>query len=485
MSEDRAHAQVLGDPRWADGRVRSRQGLAVGMAWLGSVVLLGLAGVLGWKLFPELWAEGSPWAWAILVSPLPGLHALVHAVRQTLRWRRFGSATLELDPFPGSLGGHVGGAVQIPLGRRGPVPALGEGLGEGRFRVIVSCIHTRISRSTTSSGRSRWDTVVWSEEVEPTLSRSAQGIACAFAVAVPEGLPPTEPASPSYHHWAVRVVGELPGEDFDQAFEVPVLATAEPLHARYVEPSRRAKPGAEAGAGTAVGPGAAAGGRLGADGSGADAAATSPTGPLADLPRRTVRATPTSRGIRLHYPMGREPTTGIMMTLVGAVFCGMGVFIGTRSAGDVDFLDLASLDLFALVIGGVGGLLGLAAALVGLLLLLLGLYVLVNSLQVDLDPQRVRARRRLLGIPVSTRSAAVADLAGIEMKISGQVGQGAQASVSYRIFARLPGGKRLALGDGIRGTPVAAALAALIEDTTGQTVEKAARGSIRERAGDV
>jgi len=495
MGEARVHAQghaeVLADPRWAGGRVGSRQGRAVGMAWLGPVILLGLSGVVGWNLFPELWAEGSPWAWAILASLLPGLHALVHAVRETLRWRRFGSTTLELDPFPGSLGGHVGGTVQIPLGRGGLSPALidvteGRTQGrEGRFRVIVSCIHTRVSRSSTRSGQTRWDTVVWSEELEPALSRSAQGLACAFAVAVPEDLPPTEPASPSYHHWAVRVVGELPGEDFDQTFEVPVLATPEPLHARYVEPSRRAKPGVDAGAGAVVGAsgmgsGAAAGGLLGADAPGAAATARTPTGPLGDLPRRTVRATPTARGIRLHYRMGREPTAGIVMALVGVVLGGTGVLIGGRSAGD-----LASADVFGLLIGGVGGLMGLAAGLFGLGLLLLGLYLLANSLEVELGPQHVRARRRLLGIPVSTRSAAVADLAGIDMTINGQVGQGAQARVSYQIVARRRDGKRLAMGDGIRGTPVAAALAALIEGATGHRVEKKARTSPRARAADV
>jgi len=474
-----AQAEVLADPRWAGGRVRSRQGLTVGMAWLGPVVLLGLPGILAWKLLPELWAEGSPWAWAILASPLPGLHALVHAVRETLRWRRFGSTTLELDPFPGSLGGHVGGTVQIPLGRSGLSPALVDGR-EGRFRVIVSCIHTRISRSSTRSGQTRWDSVVWSEELAPTLSRSARGLACAFAVAVPEDLPPTEPASSSYHHWAVRVVGELPGEDFDQTFEVPVLATPEPLHARYVEPSRRAKPEADAGAGAALGGAAGAGGRLGAEGAAGAATATAPTGPLADLPRRTVRAAPTSRGLRLHYPVGREPAAGIGTTLVGVILGGMGIFLGARSAGD-----LASGDLFALVFGGVGGLMGLAAGLFGLALLLLGLYLLANSLEVELDPRHVRARRRLLGIPVSTHSAAVADLAAIEMTINGQVGQGAQARVSYRIVARRRDGKRLALGDGIRGTPVAAALAALIEGATGRAVEKKARTSPRARAAGV
>jgi len=445
MGEDRARTELLADPRWAEGRVRSRQGLAVGMAWLGPVVLLGLAGVLGWKLLPGLWAQGSPWAWAILVSPLPGLHALVHALRQTLRWRRFGSTTLELDPFPGSLGGHLGGTLQIPLGGGG----LSSAVSEGSFRVSVSCIHTRISRSSTRAGQTRWDSVVWSEEVEPALARSAQGIACAFAVPVPEDLPPTELASESYHHWAVRVAGELPGEDFDQAFEVPVLATPEPLHARHVEPSR-------------------------------PPAAASRAGRSGDLPRRTVRVAPTSRGVRLHYPMGRERAAGIPMTVVGGLFCGLGVFFGTRSAGE-----LASLDPLALVMGGVGGLVALAAALFGLVLLLLGLYLLANSLEVDLDPQRVRARRRLLGIPVATRSGAVADLAGIEMTITGQLGQGAQASVSYRITARLPGGKRLALGDGIRGTPVATALAALVEEATGHPVQRKARSSRLERAGGV
>lgn len=452
---------LLEDRRWAKGRVRSSEAAAVGAAWLGAVVLLGFSGILLARLLPETWAQGSPWSWAILASPLPGLHVLFHAVRRTLRWRRFGTTTLVLDPFPGSLGGDVGGTLQIPLGERG----LPLEMGELSFRVVLSCIHTRISRRRTGSGRSKWDTVVWREEVEPRLSRGFGGLACAFAIPVPEDLPPSQPRSPSYHHWAVRVVGALAGHDFDQTFEVPVLETAEPLRAKHLEPSPAARPESAARArGAASRPpfDTERAGDGGERGLGMSA--------FAGLPARTVRLAPTERGLKLNYPMGREGVAACMALLFGALFGGGGVAVGRHALGP-----LGSWDVFGLIFGGIGGFVALAGGAFGLLLMLLGAFMLGNSLEVDLEGERVRTRRRLLGIPIATRRARLSEIESLGLEITGQMGQGAQAHVSYRIFARLAGGGTLVLGDGVRGHRVAAALAEAIAAQTGLPLQKLRR----------
>lgn len=47
--------------------------------------------------------------------PLVGIGLLIWAIRTTLEWRRFGQTLLTLDPYPGSIGGHVGGFIEVPI----------------------------------------------------------------------------------------------------------------------------------------------------------------------------------------------------------------------------------------------------------------------------------------------------------------------------------------------------------------------------------
>jgi hypothetical protein len=60
-------------------------------------------------------ARGNQMRWIALLFPLVGLGLLVWAMRQTLGWRRFGMTLLGLDPFPGAIGGDVGGTVELRL----------------------------------------------------------------------------------------------------------------------------------------------------------------------------------------------------------------------------------------------------------------------------------------------------------------------------------------------------------------------------------
>jgi len=430
---------LLYDPRWADGRVETSAASRPAMAWAAAIIWNAVAATLLVVVFPELWAEGSPFAWGILLFALPGLHLFVHAALVTARWRRFGSLTLHLDPFPGSLGGHVGGWVELPLGRQ----AMGRTASESRFRVTVSCIR-RERRERSSGSNSTSEKVVWTQEVEPEVARRGRGLDVRFAVEVPEGLPATDVArsdggaasARKGHAWAVRIVGEMPGADFDQSFDVPVVDSGE----------------ARLAAGTETSPSTRGEVRRG------------------ELPRSVVRIHPDARGLRFHYPLGRDPYAGVMLTLFGAVFGGAGVFLAAFVVAD-----FAAADFFGIFFGGVGAVVALAFAGVGLLMFVLGLFTLTNSLEVRIGAGDVTTRRKLLGIPVSTRSVPTDSLTGIRMKVTGQTGQGVQARVRYSIVGIVEGPgderhRRIALGDGLPGPGVADAVAARIEEATGVAV---------------
>ena len=68
-----------------------------------------------------------------------GLGLLVWAVRQTLAWRCFGMTLLELDPFPGAIGGDIGGLLELRL-------------PYSPFRITLTCLYV-YTRRLFSTGK--------------------------------------------------------------------------------------------------------------------------------------------------------------------------------------------------------------------------------------------------------------------------------------------------------------------------------------------
>lgn len=407
---------------WADGRARSGDRREILRIWFAVLVWGALSAPLAWAVLPGQWEEGTVWAWVVVAFFLLGVWILVQALRMTLIWRRFGRLTLELDPFPGSPGGDVGGSVVVPV-RIHARPELG---------VTLSCvlIEVRGGRHPT-----RWESVEWSRSGIPRVEPASEGIRVRFTFRVPEGLPSTGEPSSRYHRWMVRLTGAVPGVDLDATFEVPVFARAAPAAA--ADPAPVEDPEAP--------------GRR-------------------ELPRSVVRVEPAREGVRLVYPPGRDRRTAVLLVIFGAVFggtaAGMGFFLIREHGGAGSGLAVFVLGFGALVLGGF--------LLFGLLLIGAGLYSLLNRLEVELSRRRVAAARRLLGVPLR-REAGTDEVARVELSIAGQVGQGARARPSYDVRAFCRDGSRLYLGDGIPGPDVAESLARLVEEETGLGVERVPR----------
>ena len=100
------------NPDWANNRIMSdvrsneRRGWIFAVVWC-AVCLPLLFGIE--DLFRDVAQE--PLKLLVLLFPAAGLFFLVRAYRQSRQYKVFGAAPLSLDPFPGSLGGHVGGRV--------------------------------------------------------------------------------------------------------------------------------------------------------------------------------------------------------------------------------------------------------------------------------------------------------------------------------------------------------------------------------------
>ncbi|RMH19108.1 MAG: hypothetical protein D6701_05355 [Gemmatimonadetes bacterium] len=411
---------ALDDERWAGGRVRARGGATVAAHWFGAVIWTILAGAAMWGWVTQR-ADLHPlllWGIPLFAAVAPLL--VFTAVRETLRWRRFRGLELALDPFPGSLGGHVGGSLELPCVRA----------GDGHFTVTLACVRTEVRGR--GEDRSRWEKVLWSRDVDPAVESAGLGVRLRFTFELPADLPPSEPESDAYVWWTIRVRAALPGADLDQTFEVPVLKVDPPLTAAH------------------------------------PALAPPRTGDPFDLPAGPVTAERHGAGVRLVYPRFRQAVAGVMMTVFGAVFLGGGLlaFGATSQAGGGGFgaIFVAFGLLFLVVFGLVGG-----------LLLLLGLFTLFNRLTVEADRRRVVTVRSLL-FPLR-HEVAVADLDHLELRVNGQTGQGARATVSYELRGVPRIGRRhLALGDGIEGSALANAIAELVSEATGLEWRERVRG---------
>ena len=115
---------------------------------------------------------------ALPAFTLLGLLIFFIAVRETLRWRRFGRLKMMLDPLPGSIGGHVGGSLELAIHQA----------SASDFRVMLMCVRDRLVKTKDGTGRS--ESVEWAKETLPEVGRSGSGVRLRYTFEVPEGLPP-------------------------------------------------------------------------------------------------------------------------------------------------------------------------------------------------------------------------------------------------------------------------------------------------------
>ncbi|MDH3271063.1 MAG: hypothetical protein OEN56_07005 [Gemmatimonadota bacterium] len=408
---------------WSGGVVASRDKADLGALWffagVWNVLTLGML---------VAWLRGGmndlpAFLGGLLVaSAVSGIALVGQALIQTARENRFRDARLRLDPFPGSIGGQVGGSVDVEVRFGSEVDA----------RATLHCIHSYMSGS--GEDRRRREDVVWSSEVVPELEGSAGGTRLWFVFDVPEMDVPesgNESATGDYHYWSIHLSAQVPGADLDRTFVVPVFRVEPPLEASH--PFHTAALDAR------------------------------------ELATRGVRVERSVRGLTLRYAPGRYGGTPLGLVLFGALCVGSGTFIFTLIGGDLGILGFLFGGTFLTVFG-----------LTGVFLFLSGLQMLVNGLTVELGGQAIRSTRRYLFL-TTTREARLSDLTRIQAKVSMQTGQGRRANTVYAIEGRLQNGKRIPLGDGIRGAYLLDRIRSLIEAETGLSVEVALRRSKRLR----
>jgi len=400
---------------WEDAQIKSDAGKGAWFFWLFAIVWNAISIPILVSLPEELHKDNYA-ALIALLFPAVGLFLIYKAVSRTLEYRHFGRVLFSMDPYPGAIGGHVGGHIQaknLDYRRASKAQTLS---------VKLECVYSYVSGS--GKNRSRRESIKWAERGRPKIDNAIEGVNLAFRFDVPEHLPQADvEQSGAYHFWRLSVMADVPGIDLDRSYNIPVFATGETSHSISHNVSAQA---------------AAARKRE------SDAAGLAIASGQFDIEglSRSMRLHNEGNRIHLKFPMFRNK----FLTLFAAIF-----------AGGFGF---ASYSIADMVSGG--GLFGIFIAifsipffLVALVAAIAVIYLPFNNLRVSIQPGEVSVLRRLLVIPIYRRQLQRAEISHLSIKRSGSTGQGVDKIEHFKINAHDKQGRKVTLAEDIDGEDVA------------------------------
>ena len=389
---------------WQTPTIRSGSRATMWFAWGFAAFWNAISAPLPFLIYPEVVEKGNLLALIGLLFPVVGVGLVVWAVVRTLEWRRFGNAPVTLDPFPGAIGGHVGGTIDVNV----PYDAA------SRFSLTLTSLRSYVSGS--GDNRSRRERPAWQDGQVAHATMGPNGTTLTFRFDVPEGLTPSDALQDSddYHLWRLNLKAELPGTDIDRDYEIPVYATGAPsqhLSSFSIDEARAEQRDID----------------------------------LARI-RDSVLLERGFSGKRMLFPAGRNLPGGIVGFIIGSVFAGAGWFLGVQEN-----------HWFMGIIFGV----------VGILVALSAIYMLANSLEVIQAGESLRTVRRLFGVPVQRREMRRSDFVRFEKTSSMSSQSGSKHVMYYSLRAVDAAGGKLVVGEGFRGAGQADAAAEMIASEFG------------------
>lgn len=389
---------------WQSASIRSSSKLGMWGMWAFAAIWSLISAPMPFIAYREIIEKENYLAIAALLFPIVGIGLIGWAVKLTREWRRFGPTPVTLDPFPGSIGGHVGGTIDLHL----PFDP------GNRFLITLNNLHSYISGSGKS--RSRRESALWQDEILGHAESSASGTRITFRFDVPEGQKESDATKDgkAYDLWRLNVRAELPGANLDRDFEIPVYATAQTSGS--LTPLRLERSRAEQ-----------------------DAYYDQEI-------RRHVEITSTGSGKRLHYPMFRKPVSNGAAILIGGVFASVGWVMAVMEGEKI----------FGAVFGGVGAIVAITA-----------FYMLFKSLDIVQSSDTITSVRRVLGIPIRKRSMRVSEFHRFEIDNGMQTQSGKKHTIHLSVKAIDRHANEMILGEAFHGQTAAAAAVRMLEAELG------------------
>ena len=396
----------LANDKWQTAVIKSGSKATMWAGWAFAAFWNLVSAPLPFVIYTEVTEKNNLPALLGLLFPLIGLGLITWAVKRTLEWNRFGPAPVTLDPFPGSIGGHVGGTIDVNL----PYDA------GTQFSLTLTNLHSYVSGS--GKNRSRKESAKWQDTQVAHTSSGAKGSRLSFRFTVPDDLEESaaDQSDESYYLWRLNVKADLAGVDIDRDYEIPVFATGE-KSAQLSEFSIKQ-------------------------------ARTEQNKMDVAVIESLVSLSYEAGGRVMRFPMGRNLLSGFSGLIFGAIFTGAGWYLIKYESH--------------LFMGGIFG-------LVGLLIVVSAFYFVLNSLEVAQEGGDIVTLRRILGIPVKRGRMRRADFVRFSKKASSKTQSGKQHTIHYTISAVDSTGQKLVVGEGFKGASQADAAADFIARQFGLT----------------
>jgi hypothetical protein len=401
---------------WGSAKIRSQGRSGVFGVWGFTIFWNAISTPLLFILPRELEKNNYP-ALIALLFPLVGAVLLYKAVLVALEYRRFGRVLFEMDPFPGAVGGQVGGQVHISN------LAYDTAVDKSTLLAVrLECVYSFMSGS--GKDRSRRETIKWAEEGMPQLEKLTPGVRLRFTFDLPDHLPEADAEqSGAYHFWRLTLKAEIPGVDLNRNYNIPVIKSD--ATSRFIRHNVSDKVAA----------------RKARD---SEAAKFSIAQGNFDLPglSRAMRFSQQGDEIKLVFPMFRNK----VLTLFAAVF-----------AGGFGFASYSMFD-FGSSSGGFGILTSLYSipfVLVALTASIATIYLPFNNLRVSIRSGQVTVLRRLLFVPVFYKRLDAGSISYLSIKRSGSTGQGVDKIEHFKLLANDRWGKSVTIAEDLDGEDVA------------------------------
>lgn len=404
---------------WQSESIRSNSKASMLGIWAFAAFWNLISAPLPFIIYDEVVNKKNTIALVGLLFTAVGIWLITWAIQRTLEWRRFGATPVILDPFPGSIGGHVGGTIEVGL----PFNAAHD------FEISLTNIHNYVSGS--GKNRSRKESAKWQDAIVAHAEPGGTGTKLTFRFDVPDGLDESDADQDgSYHIWRLALSARLDGADLDRSYDIPVYATAQ--HSRSLSglAMERAREKQQSVSDQEV--------------------------------LELVQLRNDADGRRMIYPFGRYVGSSLGALIVGAAFAAVGWWLVVEEGHT----------FFGSVFGGIGALVGILA-----------FYTMVNSLEVARDANGIKTTRRILGIPVKRSYLNRDAFVKFKKKSSHKVQQGNKHIVYYTIYAVDNDGDKIVVGEGFKGESQAKAAIRLIGRELGLQQRDARRDSRDNPAG--
>jgi hypothetical protein len=404
-------APWLANDKWQTAEIRSDSRATMWAGWAFAAFWNLISAPLPFVIYAEVTEKNNLFALIGLLFPVVGIGLITWAVKRTMEWKRFGPAPVTLDPFPGAIGGHVGGTIDVNL----PYDA------NTQVSLTLTSLYSYVSGS--GKNRSRKESAEWQDTQVAHVSPGNRGSRLSFRFDVPQDLHDSDAdqSEDSYYLWRLNLNADLPGVDIDRDYEIPVYATgkkSEQLSELSIGQARTRQ-------------------------NKIDIKAI----------EKLVNLSYDAGGPVMHFPMGRNLFGGMVGAVIGAVFAGAGWFLLSREG--------------ALFMGSIFG-------LVGLLVVVATLYTVLNSLEVFQAGDEIRSVRRILGIPVKRSRMRRSDFVRFQKKTSAKTHSGKRHVIYYTISAVDRNGEKMVIGEGFRGVGQTDAAADLIAGLFGLRAQEGA-----------